>query len=346
MAHKTFISYKYSEAQDLRDRIIDAMGDDAQYYKGETSESPDLTDTSTENIKKNLRDMMFGTSVTIVIISPNIKKSKWIDWEIEYCLKEETRKDRTSHLNGVVGVIMKIKGNYDWFKYRHTNDDGCMVTCYHNELVYDIINNNRCNQYPKVYSCDTCKCVDPLSGSYITYVEEDEFLSNIDKYINNSLNPSNSNIRDSIEKNAQWSVELSHILLELDSMRYLRYMSHKHMFDMVQKNLRVADDERQLQAIMQQVDKSLDNVNNVVELRHADDTKYILFFISIASLFGVLLQSEDVPIISLISYKFGIGIALVLELLTAVIIVIGLSSFGRATLQYFRRKRDEKRKMK
>ena len=44
MAHKTFISYKYSEAQDLRDRIIDAMGDDAQYYKGETSDSPDLTD--------------------------------------------------------------------------------------------------------------------------------------------------------------------------------------------------------------------------------------------------------------------------------------------------------------
>lgn len=51
MAHKTFISYKYSEAQDLRDAIIDAMGDDASYYQGETSESPDLTDTSTENIK-------------------------------------------------------------------------------------------------------------------------------------------------------------------------------------------------------------------------------------------------------------------------------------------------------
>ena len=29
MAHKTFISYKYSEAQDLRDNIIDALGDDA-----------------------------------------------------------------------------------------------------------------------------------------------------------------------------------------------------------------------------------------------------------------------------------------------------------------------------
>lgn len=83
MAHKTFISYKYSEAQGLRDDIITALGKDANYYKGETSDSPDLTDTSTENIKKNLRDMMFDTSVTIVIISPNMKESKWIDWEFK-----------------------------------------------------------------------------------------------------------------------------------------------------------------------------------------------------------------------------------------------------------------------
>ena len=75
MAHKTFISYKYSEAQRLRDDIIAALGDDATYYKGETSDSPDLTDTSTENIKRNLRNMMYDTSVTIVIISPNMKKN-------------------------------------------------------------------------------------------------------------------------------------------------------------------------------------------------------------------------------------------------------------------------------
>lgn len=110
MSHRTFISYKYSEAQDLRDRIIDALGEDADYYMGETSESPDLTDTSTENIKKNLTDMMFGTSVTIVILSPNMKQSKWIDWEIEYCLRKYKRKDRTSQRNGVVGVIMKVDG--------------------------------------------------------------------------------------------------------------------------------------------------------------------------------------------------------------------------------------------
>lgn len=118
MAHKTFISYKWSEAQDLRDDIIKALGDDATYYKGETSDSPDLTDTSTENIKKNLKDMMYDTSVTIVILSPNMTESKWIDWEIEYCLKNIARKNRTSHTNGVVGVIMKVDGGYSWFKKR------------------------------------------------------------------------------------------------------------------------------------------------------------------------------------------------------------------------------------
>ena len=34
MARKTFISYKYSEAQILRNKIITKLGDDAKYYRG------------------------------------------------------------------------------------------------------------------------------------------------------------------------------------------------------------------------------------------------------------------------------------------------------------------------
>lgn len=190
MAHKTFISYKYSESQKLRDDIIAALGPDADYYKGETADSPDLTDTSTENIKKNLCNMMFDTSVTIVILSPNMKMSKWIDWEIEYCLKLETRKERTSRRNGVVGVISKVNGSYDWLKYKVTNDDGCQVSNYHTEKLFDIINNNRFNQNPPVYNCDKCKCVDYLTGSYIAFVEEDDFLKNPQKYIDNAYDKS------------------------------------------------------------------------------------------------------------------------------------------------------------
>ena len=130
--------------------------------------------------------MMFDTSVTIVIISPNMKESKWIDWEIEYGLKNITRKDRTSHTNGAVGVIMKVDGKYDWFKYSTTNSDNCSVSSYYDFKTFDIINNNRYNQDPKIYSCDKCKCVNALTGSYIAFVEEDDFLGNPIKYINNA----------------------------------------------------------------------------------------------------------------------------------------------------------------
>ena len=190
MSHKTFISYKYSEARNLRNSIIDALGDDAIYYQGETSISPDLSDTSTENIKRNLTDMMYDTSVTIVIISPNMKNSNWIDWEIEYSLKNITRKGRTSHTNGVVGVIMKFNGGYSWLKTTSTNGDGCTSSSYDESKVYSIINNNRFNQNPKKYSCDICKTVNALTGSYIAYVEEETFLSDSQKYIDNAYDKS------------------------------------------------------------------------------------------------------------------------------------------------------------
>lgn len=190
MSHKTFISYKYSEAQILRDDIIEALGEDATYYQGETSNSPDLTDTSTENIKKNLTDMMYDTSVTIVIISPNIKKSKWIDWEIEYCMKNISRNRRTSHTNGIVGVVMKYNGGYSWFKTTTKNSDGCTSSSYDDSKVYPIINNNRSNQNPKQYSCDICKTINALTGSYIAYVEEETFLNNPQKYIDNAYDKS------------------------------------------------------------------------------------------------------------------------------------------------------------
>lgn len=190
MSHKTFISYKYSEARRLRDDIIDALGEDAAYYKGETSDSPNLTDTTTENIKRYLKNMIYDTSVTIVIISPTMKQSKWIDWEIEYSLKSITRSDRTSHPNGIVGVIMKYNDGYDWFKYTVRNNDGCLSTFYRTEYVYDIINNNRFNQNPKVYSCNVCKTVDALTGSYIAFVEEGDFLNNPSKYIDNAFDKS------------------------------------------------------------------------------------------------------------------------------------------------------------
>ena len=186
MARKTFISYKYSEARDLRDRIIRALGDDATFYQGETSDSPDLTDTTTENIKRHLSDMMYDTSVTIVILSPNMKESKWIPWEIEYSLKNTTRKGRTSHTNGVVGVIKKVNGSYSWLKSVGTNCHNTNTVSYELSRLPDIIADNHFNSNPPQWHCPSCKTYDSLLGSYIAFVEEEDFLRNPSFYIENA----------------------------------------------------------------------------------------------------------------------------------------------------------------
>lgn len=187
MARETFISYKYSEAQTLRDKIVTALGKDAVYYKGETSESPDISNTSVDNIKNNLKNMIFGTSVTIVIVSPAMIRSKWIDWEIEYSLKEYKRNSTTSRTNGIVCVVMKVNGNYDWIFSTEHHFDGCSSRITQNKYLYEIIKNNRFNlSSDDKYSCPQCKTSDRLSGSYISLIEEDDFLINPSFYIENA----------------------------------------------------------------------------------------------------------------------------------------------------------------
>lgn len=187
MARKTFISYKYSEARDVRDRIIYALGDDASYYNGETADSPSLADSRVETIKSNLKDMMYDTSVTIVVVSPNLKASNWVDWEIEYSLKEISREDKTSRTNGIVGVVMKYNGGYDWLVTKNTKDDGCISRSIDNSKLYEIIHKNRFNlTTDNKYSCQHCKSYSQLDGSYISLIDEDEFISDIDRYIENA----------------------------------------------------------------------------------------------------------------------------------------------------------------
>ena len=190
MPRKTFISYRYSEAQSVRDRILDALGADTTYYQGETADSPDLTDTSTENIKRTLTEMMYDTSVTIVVVSPNIKQSKWIDWEIEYSLKEITRKGRTSRTNGVIGVIQEVNGRCDWLVARTRKEDGCTVRSIDDAKLYPIISDNRYNQTVKTYACANCRTYNQLHGSYISLVDESDFMADVDKYIENAFDKS------------------------------------------------------------------------------------------------------------------------------------------------------------
>lgn len=190
MSHKTFISYKYSEAVDLRDNIIKAMGTDAIYYNGENGFSPNKSDDTDDAIWNYLKDMIWPTTVTIVILSPNMKQSSWIPDEIAYSLKKVKRGGTESQRNGVVAVIQKYQGGYDWLINHHVNCHNKSTVNYKNELLPDIITSNHFNSEPPVIHCDACKTYDSEMGSYISYICEEDFLKDVNGYVEKAFQKS------------------------------------------------------------------------------------------------------------------------------------------------------------
>ena len=59
--------------------------------------------------------------------------------------------------------------------------------------VFNIISNNHFNSNPPQWHCKDCKTYDYLNGSYIAFIEEDDFLENPQKFIENAYNKSQNN---------------------------------------------------------------------------------------------------------------------------------------------------------
>lgn len=192
MAHKTFISYKYDEARCYRDEVIDALGNDARYYRGETAESPNISSLTVNSIKEKLGAMICDTTVTIVLISPHMKKSSWMEWEIAYSLRNTTRKEKHSSANGLIGVVIPVNGDYSWFIKRKRNWDGCSSVSYphEGEYVFELISRNRGNRRNLKYACENCKTMSILDDSYISYVTLEDFIEKPSFYIDNAYDKS------------------------------------------------------------------------------------------------------------------------------------------------------------
>lgn len=162
---KIFISYKYLDA-DVRTPVPNISQPEytardyvtwlenkfsnrtAHIYKGEHADE-DLSDYSPTYIWDHLKDKLYDSSVTIVLISPNMKeprrmqKSQWIPWEIEYSLRRTTRNGRTSQPNALLGVILPDSvGSYDY---------------YGDDLLFPIIKKNILNGYMQIVTWDDFK---------------------------------------------------------------------------------------------------------------------------------------------------------------------------------------------
>lgn len=90
-----FISFAYEDRDEVNLLRGQAKNDKTELQFDDYSVKDAFDSKNSDYIKQQIRDKMEKTSVTLVYLSPESAKSKWVDWEIRESLKRE---------KGVVGV--------------------------------------------------------------------------------------------------------------------------------------------------------------------------------------------------------------------------------------------------
>lgn len=207
MGKKIFISYKFSDknvyplsghtwdnpttVRSYVDALENYFGHTDNIYKGESNDE-DLSWYSEDTIWEMLKKRIFDSSVTIVMISPNMRittksdKSQWIPWEVSFSLKETTRNDKTSHTNALLAIVLPDKnGSYDYY----LTQTSCGSTIHHTDILFNIIRENKFNKKKTdKYTCNYCGCVHYKGEcSYIEAVKWNDFIESPDYYINKAV---------------------------------------------------------------------------------------------------------------------------------------------------------------
>jgi hypothetical protein len=221
MGKKIFVSYKYADklvrqfqgssvwsptrVRDYVDILQSKIDHSDHIYKGE-DDGEDMSTLADSTIGSKLGDKIFDSSVTIVFISKGMKennkpeKDQWIPWEISYSLREQSRQYGNSKTNAVLAVVLPDEnGSYEYFMEYNSV---CNSTTFKTDRLFSILRENMFNKKnPETYTCNGSTIYTGYF-SYIYTVKWDDFINNINQYIEISLtiwrNRNDYNIKKSV----------------------------------------------------------------------------------------------------------------------------------------------------
>lgn len=210
MGHKIFVSYKYADsdvknisghyypADTVRtyvDKLADYISETSEHiYKGE-DDGEDLSKLSDDTIWEKLKDRIYDSTLTIVMISPGMRETwktdrdQWIPWEISYSLKEVSRKNRnrrmvSSFSNAMLAIVLPDRqGSYSYYTY----DNACCTskcTTLKTDILFKILRSNMFNiKEPDSNVCSNNSKIYHGDSSYITSVKWENFVKDPESYI-------------------------------------------------------------------------------------------------------------------------------------------------------------------
>ncbi len=204
MGRKIFVSYKHNDtavatidgyqttARDYVD-VLERCFKGDHIYK-EERDGDDFSAFKDETIASHLRGKIFGSSLTIVLISKGMKdtyvseSNQWIPWEISYSLKEMSRGGRTSTPNAMLAVVLPNEsGRYDYFIQKSCS---CGCCSYRTKFLFKILRRNMFNlKNPELENCHLCGTTIHRDQyhSYVHVVTWGAFISKPNFYIEIAL---------------------------------------------------------------------------------------------------------------------------------------------------------------
>lgn len=192
MARRVFISFRFSDGYKYKEELCKLFNQSDDVI--DCSEDEDRSHMSEETIQKYLYNKLQRTSVTVVLLTPDAIEynkdfwtGKYDDWmydELRYSL--EDREYNTT--NGVVAIYTQDAKDL-LIKISTHKCDVCKKesTVSTLEDVNNLVRKNMMNIKDsfKKYKC--YGIYDSLEDSYISLISYDEFISDINKYIENAI---------------------------------------------------------------------------------------------------------------------------------------------------------------
>lgn len=207
MGKKIFVSYKYADSdveklpyRSYLDQIVEpttvrhyvdhlqtVFAADDHINKGER-DGESLAGFKDSAIESRLRDKIWDSSITLVLISPNMKESwnreddQWIPWEISYSLSEYRRNGRTSTLNAVLAIVVPDRNSSYGYYIQEDMCPYCNCRILQSDKTFEIITRNMFNRK----DIEEADCSGSHSGiriykgdsSYIEVVKWADFIGN------------------------------------------------------------------------------------------------------------------------------------------------------------------------